>query len=132
MKLTAGSTAKRAAAFVLLCLLVGCTTRPTIDWAGRMGVYTYDQAVMDYGPPDRAAELSDKSRVVEWVTRKGGYQVNTFGYGYGYYGSPYPYRPYPYHYGYAAPYDVSRVPDRGLRLVFDPAGVLKGFNEFSK
>lgn len=117
-----------AGGFLLLLLLAGCTTRPTIDWSGRMGSYTYDQAVIDYGPPDKSAQLSDKSMVVEWLTRPGGYDVHS--HGYGYYGHPY--RPYGYP-GYAAgPYDVSRSPDRFLRLVFDPEGRLKGFNEFNK
>jgi hypothetical protein len=120
-----------ASGLSFLLLLAGCTTRPTIDWNSRMGSYTYDQAVVDYGPPDKTAQLSDKSMVVEWLTRAGGYDVHSFGYGY--YGRPY--RPYGYGYypGYAgAAYDVSRTPDRFLRLVFDPEGRLKGFNEFSK
>lgn len=95
-----------------------------------MGSYTYDQAVMDYGPPEKSAELSDKSLVAEWLTGRGAYRVDS--YGYGYYGRPY-YRPYGYHPGYAAgPYDVSRTPDQFLRLIFDPEGRLKGFNQFSK
>ena len=39
-------------------LLAGCVT-PKIDWAARVGNYTYDQAVMDFGPPDKSAKLSD-------------------------------------------------------------------------
>lgn len=109
--------------------LAGCTTRPKIDWNGRVGSYTYDQAVIDYGPPDKTAQLSDRSTVAEWLTRKGNYRVDGYGYGYhGYYGRPYGYYP-----GYVAgPYDVSRTPDRFLRLIFDPEGRLTGYNEFSK
>jgi hypothetical protein len=114
----------------LVCLAAGCTTRPKIDWNSRVGSYTYDQAVMDYGPPEKSAELSDRSLVAEWLTRRGAYRVDS--YGYSYYGRPY-YRPYGYYPGYATgPYDVSRTPDYFLRLIFDPEGRLKGFNQFSK
>ncbi len=115
--------------FGLTCLIPACTTRPKFDWNSQIGSYTYDQAVTDYGPPDKSAELSDGSKVVEWMTRPGSYRVDTFGYGY--YGRPY--RPYGYYPGYAmGPYDVSRTPDQFLRLIFDPDGRLKGFNQYSK
>jgi len=112
-------------------MFTGCTTRPTIDWSGRVGSYSYDQAVVDYGPPDKTAQLSDRSTVAEWLTRKGDYHLDAYGYGYGYYGRPY--RPYGYYPGYmAGAYGVSRTPDRHLRLIFDPEGRLTGHREFSK
>ena len=117
------------AGLLLIFALAGCTTTPKIDWNSRVGSYTYDQAVIDYGPPDKSAKLSDQSMVVEWLTQKGGYQ--SYGHGMASYGHPY--RPYGYYPGYVyAPYDVSRTPDRHLRLVFDPEGKLKGWNLFSR
>jgi len=114
-----------------VCLLSACTTRPKVDWNGRVGVYSYDQAILDYGPPDKRAELSDKSIVAEWLTRYGDYRIDSYGSAAGYYGRPY--RPYGYYQGYAfGPHDVSRTPDRYLRLIFDPQGLLKGHHEFSK
>jgi hypothetical protein len=118
-----------AACLLILVGIAGCTTRPRVDWSARMGTYTYDQAVIDYGPPDKSAKLSDNSTVAEWVTSPGGYSVQSFGYGY--YGRPY--GPYGYYPGYAVGPDyVTRLPDRRLRLVFDPQGHLKGWNEFSR
>lgn len=126
----------RPVANLLVGLLViiglsGCTTTPKIDWSSRLGSYTYDQSVIDYGPPDKSAKLSDQSMVVEWLTQKGSYQV--YGHGMGYYGYPYHHRGY---YGYGGYYpgyaDVTQSPDRHLRLVFDPDGRLKGWNQFSK
>ncbi|HAV62963.1 MAG TPA: hypothetical protein DCY13_11430 [Verrucomicrobiales bacterium] len=112
-----------------LVFLSGCATRPQLDWSSRIGQYTFDQAVIDYGPPDKQAQLSDQSKVVEWVTRRGGYSGHAYGFGtFGHH--PRHYRHYP---GYVyTPYTVTRSPDRHLRLVFDPDGLLRSWNEFSK
>jgi hypothetical protein len=57
----------------LVLLAAGCASRPEIDWASRVGHYTYDDAVREFGPPDKTAELSDGSRVAEWISvRRGG------------------------------------------------------------
>jgi hypothetical protein len=51
-----------------LLFAAGCATQPKVDWNARVGNYTFDQAVVDMGPPDRQSELSDGRKVVEWVT----------------------------------------------------------------
>ena len=45
---------------VVLSLLLagGCTTKPQVDWNARVGSFTYDQAVVELGPPDRVTELA--------------------------------------------------------------------------
>jgi hypothetical protein len=53
---------------VLLAGLTGCATNK-INWTSRVGSYTFDQAVVDMGPPDKQAKLSDGKTVAEWVTR---------------------------------------------------------------
>jgi hypothetical protein len=50
-------------------LVAGCVT-PT-NWDARIGTYTFDQAVLAYGPPDKQAKLSDGRKVAEWITRYG-------------------------------------------------------------
>lgn len=114
---------------VLMALLTaGCVTRPRIDWSARVGNYTFDQAVIDLGPPDKSAKLSDGSIVAEWVILRGGYTTYSFGYGEGAPGLPY--GTYP---GWAyGPYGVTRYPDRHLRLVFDPEGRLKSWKQFDR
>jgi len=107
---------------LLVCLLAGCATQK-IDWASRIGNYTYDQAVLDFGPPDKQAKLQDGTTVAEWLTRRGYSQAyGAFGYGYPYwyYGPFYP--------GYVASYS----PDYYLRLIFGPDSKLKGWKKFSK
>lgn len=66
-------------------LLMGCATH-RVDWNARVGSYTFDQAVMDFGPPDKQAKLSDGRLVAEWITRyaSGGSVVV----GAGFYGYP--------------------------------------------
>ena len=55
-----------------IVFIVGCKTTPRVDWNARVGVYTYDQAVTDYGPPDRQAKLTDGKTVAKWITHRGG------------------------------------------------------------
>jgi hypothetical protein len=55
------------AAFVL----AGCATGPKIDWTARVGHYTYDQAVLELGPPDKIAKLDSGVTVANWIIRQG-------------------------------------------------------------
>ena len=45
-------------ALLLAGLLAGCVTQK-IDWAARVGHFTFDQAVLEFGPPDKHAKLDD-------------------------------------------------------------------------
>jgi hypothetical protein len=58
--------------FALTVLLIGCSTTKKVDWNSRVGSYTYDQAIIEYGPPDKQAKLGDGRTVVEWITRHSG------------------------------------------------------------
>lgn len=108
-------------------LLAGCAT-PSIDWNSRIGIYTYDQAVIDLGPPDKSAKLQDETVVAEWLTRRGySYSYSPFAYSY----SPW-YGPY---YGpafYPSYYYNSSSPDYFLRLIFGPDGRLRAWKNLYK
>lgn len=106
---------------LLALLLVGCET-PRIDWQARIGAYTYDQAVLDYGPPDKVAKLADGTTVAEWMTRPG--------YSYSYpAGYPWP----PWYCGpYYPVYEQSYSPPYFLRLTFGPDGKLRAWKKFAK
>lgn len=54
-----------------LVALTGCATRQKIDWSARVGNYTFDQAVLDFGPPTKQAKLTDGTLVAEWQTQRG-------------------------------------------------------------
>src|SRR5260370_41555203 len=83
-----------------LLALTGCATRHKIDWSARIGNYTFDQAVLEFGPPAKQAKLTDGTLVAEWQTEVGYAQTQYVpyagGYRYGYYGGFYggPVTPY--------------------------------------
>ncbi len=52
---------------VLMALITSCVSERT-SWNKRIGVYTYDQALLELGPPDKQARLSDGRRIAEWVS----------------------------------------------------------------
>lgn len=53
---------------VVALMLAGCVSYQA-QWDARVGVYTYDQAVVELGPPDKQAKLTDGKTVAEWVSR---------------------------------------------------------------
>ncbi len=113
-----------AVAAALAALLAGCATQK-IDWAARVNNYTYDQAVMEFGPPDRQAKLQDGTVVAEWLTRRGYRYAHPIGGFYGPYG--------PWYYGPFYPsYIDTYTPDYFMRLVFTPDGKLKDWKKFAR
>jgi hypothetical protein len=101
--------------------MAGCATQK-IDWAGRIGNYTYDQAVLELGPPDKQAKLDDGMFVADWLTRRGYvYRSPAFGYSpWAYYGPYYPV------------YVDGYTPDYFLRLNFGPDGKLKSWKKYAR
>jgi hypothetical protein len=107
-------------------LLAGCAT--PIDWNARIGVYTYNQAVKDYGPPESQTTLKDGSIVADWMTERGTVVTTQ---------NPYAYRPGYYSMnGYYGPgwrnSSTTYFPAQFLRLAFGPDGQLKEWKEYSK
>jgi len=67
-------------------LVTGCKTAPRVDWNTRVGIYTFDQAVIDMGPPDKQAKLTDNKLVAQWITHRNG--GTGFSFGTGFYTGP--------------------------------------------
>ena len=118
----------RWAGLALLSLvLAGCATTPKTDWSSRVGTYTYEQAVLELGPPDKYAKLSDGTQVAEWLMEQGytraysPYMSSHYGFGPWYFGGWYP-----------AYVDTSSSPSRYLRLIFGPDGILRDWKRFYK
>jgi hypothetical protein len=105
---------------VLALLLWGCATAK-VDWEARLGTYTHDQAILDYGPPDRSATLTDGSKVDEWLLHRGYTRGAISTVGGSHYGAPWIHH-------YAEP----PSPDQVLRLTFSPEGKLKAWRKVLK
>jgi hypothetical protein len=107
---------------VALVALLGCATNK-IDWNARVGTYTYEDAVIELGPPDKQEKLSDGTMVAEWLTQRGRTAyVSGAGYYYGYPGGS----------GYYGPSYIQGAPDYFVRLIFDPAGKLVSWKRFAR
>jgi hypothetical protein len=100
--------------------LAGCATH-RIDWPARVGNYTYDQAVLELGPPDKHAELQDGTIVADWLTNRGRI-----------YSYPAQYEGYPYWRPYSSAPTVVDSPDYYLRLTFGPDHELKSWRKFTR
>ncbi|HEY1661382.1 MAG TPA: hypothetical protein VGI03_03095 [Verrucomicrobiae bacterium] len=115
-----GRWSKSALVMLAAFLLAGCAS-PRIDWTDRMGHYPYDQAVKDFGPPDKYAKLTDGTIVGEWMTQHGRVIVQTE-----------PFYPGPYGLGGPLPpttYSEQAEPNFYMRLTFAPDGLLEGYKD---
>jgi len=104
-----------------LLLVAGCATpRPdptTIDWNARLGSYSYDEAVAEFGTPEVTGE-SAAGRFAEWILNRRPRMSFGVGVGTGSYGS---------HGGVGMGVGTSvSPPPRGdyLRLAFDGQDLL--------
>ncbi|HAV64149.1 MAG TPA: hypothetical protein DCY13_17510 [Verrucomicrobiales bacterium] len=52
----------------MLLAFAACSSKPKVNWDARVGSFTYDQAVIELGPPDRQTEISEGRKVADWVT----------------------------------------------------------------
>lgn len=109
-------------ALLAMLVLAGCATGPKTDWAARVGHYTYDQAVLELGPPDKVAKLDNGIIVADWITQSaqtigptGPYLVRP-----GYYGAP------------AAGYAPTYFPAWYLRLTFGADGKLTAWKKYTQ
>jgi hypothetical protein len=107
----------------LLAALVfaGCATGPKIDWAARIGHFTYDQAVLELGPPDKMAKLDNGIIVANWVTQRA-YSYGTGGaVAYGYPGAV-----------IVPGYTQNYSPTYYLRLTFGADGQLTAWKKYAQ
>jgi len=111
-----------AAAFCLIG--VGCRTLHQVDWDGRIGEFSYRQAVAELGRPDGEVKLPGGMRRVEWITNSGASAGRTLA------GAGYQQRTLSV--VRLEPAEVYRLRDRYLRLTFDRAGRLAAWENGTK
>ena len=105
-------------------LWAGCQALQQVDWDGRIGRFSYEQAVAELGRPVEETKLSGGMRRAEWITNSGdsmgralagpGYNRRTWGL------VP------------LEPTEIHRLRDRYLRLIFDKAGRLVAWENGTK
>ncbi len=58
---------KKLLLLAMAVVLAGCAT---YDWSIHHGVYTYDEAKIEFGPPDSESKLSNGGVSASWIIRK--------------------------------------------------------------
>jgi len=103
---------------LLLALLnSGCAARGKAYWNARVGVLTSDQAILELGPPDKTARLTDGTTVSEWLLARG--QAGRLVAAHGYYLS-------------STVWAEPSSPDVYLRLTFGLDGRMKAWQKVYK
>ena len=102
----------------------GCQALKQVDWDGRVGQYSYEQAVAELGRPTTEAKLAGGLRRVEWITNSGASAGRTLT-GAGYRRATLGVLP-------LEPTEIHRLRDRYLRLTFDKAGGLAAWEHGTK
>ena len=97
-----------------VAFLTGCATTKPVNWDSRVGNYTYNQALSEFGLPNRQVKLSDGKVVSKWFVQPPvGPRFNS---GMSYYGS---------NHGFGAGQAIgSGFNNQMLQLTFDPNGKL--------
>jgi hypothetical protein len=108
---------------LLALAVVGCETTANQVWPARVGIYTYDQAVVELGPPDKQAKLENGTVVADWLTQRGSQHTFISG---GYYDRRDYYAPFP------PTVTETRSPDFFLRLVFGADGKLASWKQYAR
>jgi len=100
--------------FLLAALLLfGCATldsRLHEKWDPRLGNYTYDQAVLDYGPPAQEQTVSSGEKVAVWHRTSTPQSVTTYN-----------------SYTHQA-YTQTGPSDFTMKLTFGPSGILTSWH----
>ena len=116
------------AVMLLAGLLAGCASVDRVNWKARVGTYSYDDAVKEFGPPDKKETLSDGTIVSEWILERAqlgpgpGFGWGG-GYGWGRYGRPY---------RGSVWVESQGFPEQLLRLQFGADGKLREEKRYSR
>lgn len=55
------------ASLVVVTFLFGCATTSSVNWDKRIGTYSWEDAVAEFGDPDRVADLEGGVKAGEWI-----------------------------------------------------------------
>ncbi len=54
-------------AVLLALFLAGCAGKSAKNWESQVGTLTYDQALLELGPPNHVADLDGGGKVAQWL-----------------------------------------------------------------
>jgi len=57
-------------AVLAVTLLSACSTTSSVNWDDRIGHYSWDDAVTEFGDPDRVADLDGGVKAAEWIKER--------------------------------------------------------------
>ena len=103
-----------ATALLAVLLSSGCSTTSGVNWDDRVGVYTYEAALAEFGMPTSLTEMQGGVKAAEWVTSRTGLSAT-------------PEPPPAYTRGETLTPNMtygSSAPNKVLRLMFTPDGKL--------
>lgn len=103
-----------------IALVIGGCATQRINWQTRIGNYTYDDAIREFGPSDKHDQLSDGTIIADWVVREG-HTVT----------APQPYLTGPDGMGPAmSGFSSTYVPTYYMRMTFGPDGKLQSYKNY--
>ena len=102
----------------------GCQALQQVDWDGRIGRFSYEQAVAELGRPVEETKLSGGMRWAEWITNSGDSMGRALA------GAGNKRRSMSV--VLLEPTEIQRLRDRYLRLIFDKAGRLVAWENGTK
>ena len=105
-------------------LWAGCQALQQGDWDGRIGRFSYEQAVAELGRPVEETKLSGGMRGAEWITNSGDSMGRALA------GAGNKRRAMSV--VLLEPTEIQRLRDRYLRLIFDKAGRLVAWENGTK
>jgi hypothetical protein len=111
---------------LVVLLAAGCATTK-VDWEAYVGHLTFDEAVLQMGPPDKQAKLQDGTVIAEWVTRRASHTMVVGGAF-----SVYDYYPRGAYLVPPPTYSDFYSPEYFLRLNFGPDGKLQSWKKLRR
>ena len=105
-------------------LWAGCQALQQVDWDGRIGRFSYEQAVAELGRPVEETKLSGGMRWAEWITNSGDSMGRALA------GAGNKRRSMSV--VLLEPTEIHRLRDRYLRLTFDETGRLVAWENGTK
>jgi hypothetical protein len=58
------------AGMLVLTLITGCSTTSSVNWEKQIGIYSWDDALADMGPPDQVTDQPGGIKMATWAKQR--------------------------------------------------------------